>query len=421
MELSTVIIDEIGVSDTEQAETETVESVTCDHCGAHCDSDELTETYDNRVCADCLNNEYVLAEDTGNYIATSEAYYCANRDVYYQFDDDLVRPVGYRGAYWHEADCYRAQDTDDYATPEFAQAHWYYSEIDDAWYEDYENTPEYHEENNTGGVYPYDTDVMHILTYGEPCAPLKKPTITNRKSALYVGVELEIQAADEACLESAVEVLNDVLNEHYGILKRDASIGENGVEIVTRPSNFVEQAETFKRVVTELEPMINEEQVYSYKTGACGLHVHVSRGALTQLQIGKLQVFLNSPENTAFVDCIAQRKASSYHSRNDKLKVHEQSWGRYVALNTTNHNTIEFRIFRGTLKLTSIYKSLEFVEALLTYTAPSATSIADATSAQAFLRWLDDAKYDRRKRWPNLVKYLEQKGFLSIRKQKLAA
>ena len=47
----------------------------------------------------------------------------------------------------------------------------------------------------------------------------------------------------------------------------------------------------------------------------------------------------------------------------DKVKSYK-SQGRYKAINVQNDNTIEFRLFRGTLKLNTFIASLQFTVAI---------------------------------------------------------
>jgi hypothetical protein len=56
-------------------------------------------------------------------------------------------------------------------------------------------------------------------------------------------------------------------------------------------------------------------------------------------------------------------------------------------LNVTNPDTVEFRIFRGSLRYESVMAALEFVNALLTFCTPGEVSLVEFT-ALGFKRWL---------------------------------
>jgi hypothetical protein len=61
-----------------------------------------------------------------------------------------------------------------------------------------------------------------------------------------------------------------------------------------------------------------------------------------------------------------------------KFSPHGKANGdRYEAVNVTGSETIEFRIFRGSLRYESIMAALEFVNAVLDFCTPGVTSIMD--------------------------------------------
>jgi hypothetical protein len=217
-------------------------------------------------------------------------------------------------------------------------------------------------------------------------------------------VELEVEGYDTA--EQAAEYIRQHLPATYCTLKRDGSLGESGVEIVTRPDSMA----VHKRMFGALFKDSPGKALSSWTNGRCGMHVHVSKAALSQLQIGKMLCFLNEPAAVNFISKIAGRKPCNWckvHKK--KITDTRREHDRYTALNVTNNHTVEVRIFKGTLAEAGFMKNLEFVQALVEFTAPASRSISQATSHRAFCEWLP------KKAYPHLHAFLVAKGFIRRR------
>lgn len=216
------------------------------------------------------------------------------------------------------------------------------------------------------------------------------------------GFELEIQYGDSN--ESQVcELLNHIFPleymEHEIIyLKHDSSIG-NGIEIVSQPMTF----KFFKANQNYFETMINqlsEMGCTSHKGGACGLHFHIGNNYFEQINLPYLQnihcgeskkkelqlVFVASNMNRIMNHfqnnlIVFSRRTQSQINRwcqfgsyintvtNNEKEIRKDlkkgAYGyRYKALNTTNENTLEIRILRGTLNFKTFYLSINFINNL---------------------------------------------------------
>jgi hypothetical protein len=124
-------------------------------------------------------------------------------------------------------------------------------------------------------------------------------------------------------------------------------------------------------------------------TKACGMHVHINRRALSQLQMGKMLLIINAPEMQELICCIAQRADGGYSHR----KLTKVSDGKFIegnhfdALNiATSKGTCELRIFRGNLRYERVMKNLEFTEALCMYAEQQ--SIRLLTDPALFVQWI---------------------------------
>lgn len=221
-----------------------------------------------------------------------------------------------------------------------------------------------------------------------------------------VGVELEVEPASGFNRTTAVAAVRKHLSPKYCVLKEDGSLGPGGFEIVTRPDSIDVHVREFKKLLDSTE----RKFLRSWSTGRCGMHVHVNRKWLTQLQLGKMLVFLNHDKNRRFVSGIAGRSCDTWAKMKSKKITDVRRYDeRYVALNI-GPNTAEFRIFRGTVAIDGFVKNLEFVRALVEFTAPAARSIADSVDHTKFVRWVSPKAY------PTLYDYLAERGLRPPRK-----
>lgn len=196
------------------------------------------------------------------------------------------------------------------------------------------------------------------------------------------GCELEVQVRsgnkDQACGK-----VHDILNPsgnvgEYAFFERDGSIGE-GFEIVTQPAGLDVHLAKFDAFLNNDEA---KRGLRSHEGGACGFHVHVGRQYVTQSQIYRIQSFLNDVRNESLIRAIARRYdtggyAKFKHSMAKFTSLGKNNGDRYEALNVTGDQTIEFRIFRGSLRYESIASALEFVNAVLTFCTPGVTALTD--------------------------------------------
>jgi len=255
---------------------------------------------------------------------------------------------------------------------------------------------------NEDGECPDCAPSSLISNYSDKSANRLRPE--SKDQTLY-GTELEVEGNESD--EQAAEFIRKFLPDTYCTLKHDGSLGAGGVEIVTRPDSIA----VHKRMWAKFFAAHPEREMSSWSNGRCGMHVHISRAGLTDLQIGKMLCFLNEPDAVPFISKIAGRAPCEW-CKVHKKKVSDlhREHDRYTALNVTGSRTVEVRIFKGTLAERGFMKNLEFVQALVEFTSPASRSIADATSHRAFCDWLP------RKQYPHLFDFLVSKGFIRRRK-----
>ena len=308
----------------------------CSECGAMLDN-ENTYTFDGHtMCGDCFNDSTVICENCGDRIWRENA----------QGDSNTVLCQHcYEYSYCSCEECGRLIHTEDA----------YYYDDDD---------------------YPYCSECFEklknksIKNYG-----YKPEPIFYGSGNLFMGVELEIDKGGESC-EAAREFLDiaNIRNKHI-YCKRDGSIF-NGFEIVSHPMtlDYHVNSMNWRDIFAKALKM----GYCSYNAENCGLHIHVNRSAFgkdkedREEAIGRVVFFVEKHWNelvkfsrrtkkslerwTAKYATISNTTEETYKKAKDKRL------GRYTAVNLENSDTIEFRLFRGTLRYTTFITALQLVD-----------------------------------------------------------
>lgn len=192
------------------------------------------------------------------------------------------------------------------------------------------------------------------------------------------GIELEV-GSHVRNREFYRDILNETVNlvNNDAILKYDSSIDYldgsekkqpncyKGFEIVTRPMTYKNSVNFIKELTDNRHNLLR-----SWEVGTTGIHIHVNKEYLSKLDIGKLLLFINSERNRHFITFIAKRENKKYAKfiKRNILDYKDKSHNcHYYALNTSKPNTIEFRMFRGTLNKNTLLSYLQFVKSLIEF------------------------------------------------------
>lgn len=200
----------------------------------------------------------------------------------------------------------------------------------------------------------------------------------NPESGLYYGVELEVDDGSDE--EDCANELHDVSDSIY--MKHDGSL-DDGFEIVTHPASL-----KYHMNGMNWHNICKTAVSYGYRshdTNTCGLHIHASRDGLGEteseqdLVIAKLMLLFDrnwdnivkfSRRNFYALEEWAKKLDSEIEPDDDETmavrKSKMNSYDRYRAINLTNTHTIEFRVFRGSLKPETVLASIQFVDTLIT-------------------------------------------------------
>lgn len=204
-----------------------------------------------------------------------------------------------------------------------------------------------------------------------------------RQNRRAFGLELEVQmtsGSSSSSRDAMAGRVHDLFNPagavgEYCFFEEDGSIGSEGFEIVTQPAGLDVHRDKFALFLNNPEV---KKGMRSHEGGRCGLHVHVGRQYLSQAQIYRVQSFLNDVRNEGLIRMVARRYGAGFckvKPEMAKFTPYGKTDGdRYEMLNTTPEHTVEFRIFRGSLRYESVMAALEFCNALLTFCQPGEVS-----------------------------------------------
>lgn len=321
----------------------------CDYCGSVFLACHTTwySHLEEVLCDYCRDNHYFVCADCGDLTYEDDGYYVDSMDTYVCeccYDD-------------HYVTCAVCGEVIHY---------------DDAFYDDWD----YYCETC------YPNGVIH--EYGYKPEPIFSKLDTD-KNPLYMGFELEVDNGNNSKDFSRwiADEFFTMDGESLLYCKHDSSL-DCGFEIVSHPSTlaYYKSLNIFERISQK-----NIEGGYRFKsdqTDTCGLHVHVSRNFFEndneqELNIAKIIILLNRFWNGYLANFTRRRGNYRWCELNtirtiidgeNEVAIAKKCTStntRYVALNLENANTIEFRIFKGSLNPTTVYASLEFVDRICRY------------------------------------------------------
>lgn len=256
---------------------------------------------------------------------------------------------------------------------------------------------EYNDEYYCADCYDSVSGVGAIRSYHHN-PQLEFHSLPHEDTDRYIGCEIETECIhnDRESLSDRIDCTNKYGEDEFYIYQmHDGSLDDTGIECITQPmtKKFFDKF-NFEGWMKELI----ELGTRSHDTGDCGLHVHLSKtwfGSTNDKQetiagividiMGKLkpqlQVFsrrndtqwCHYPDEPSFQcdkkEAIKKANEGKHYTDYKKAikKASTKYSGRYECLNTTNSDTYEFRIFRGTLNPRTFRASIELCLRLVEY------------------------------------------------------
>lgn len=187
---------------------------------------------------------------------------------------------------------------------------------------------------------------------------------------LYMGFELEVECPGQnigSVYETAWSNFGETCDETNFFATRDGSLS-NGFEIVSQPRTLrSHKLFAWKKWMKALV----QAGAKSHDTNTCGMHVHMSKDFLTPRQWVRFAYFIYSQNDLVLK--LARRTPNRYCKARNVSRITAGDVGvrgrdRYFMVNFTPGNTVEVRIFKGTLKYDTFMATLEFMHAVAFYT-----------------------------------------------------
>ena len=204
----------------------------------------------------------------------------------------------------------------------------------------------------------------------------------------FIGCEIETEKGN---YDSRRKIVADY-GEKLFYMNKDGSLNSDGIEIISQPMSLKFFNEfKFEKMFSDLV----KAGARAHEAEHCGLHVHLSRkwfGEDTEEQaenIGRLTALIDKvwkdyfrfsrrrpgqlqwckkpgEDSTGKKECLTELASVSDIGTVYK-KLGKVTGSRYEAVNTTNKNTVEFRIFRGTLNPVTFRASIQLCIRMIEY------------------------------------------------------
>lgn len=345
----------------------------CSHCGALIEEGEDYEEVNGEVvCTECYENQTVTCDRCGEVIWIEASY----GDEYTTlcrrcFENHFVR-CSCCDALLHEDDAYHIDG---------------YAYCSDCYHDELDKNRSIHD-------YGYKPDPVF---FGD--------------SHRYFGVELEIDGAGKDS-DNADEILSvGNRNDEFIYIKSDGSL-DDGMELVTHPMSLDYHKNYCWEGIMKKAISLGYR---SHQTSTCGLHIHVNRDCFGKSRdeqdevISRILFFVEthwaellkfSRRSEYSMNRWAARYGYEKSGREILDKAKKGCQGRYAAINLMNFSTIEFRLFRGTLKHNTLIAAIELVNAICD------TAIALSEEGISKMSWSDFVATIEE---PELIAYLKER------------
>lgn len=348
------------------------EKIYCSHCGDEITDDNYSTVCGRIVCSDCVSNLCCTCDRCGETIwsfdACGDEYTNLCRHCY----DNYYTRCERCECLIHTDDAYEYDGCD------------YCSEC-------------YYDHCNEGAIKEYNYKPEPIF-YGN--------------DSRYFGVELEIDIGGKDC-DNAKEILYKANVEDDVIyIKSDGSLND-GMEIVTHPMSLEYHKQFCWENIMKKAISLGYR---SHQTSTCGLHIHVNRTSLGDTHeeqeevISRILYFVEHHWNELLKfsrrsEAAMSRWAARYGYESSPKAIMDKAkkgnYGRYAAVNLCNYHTVEFRMFRGTLKLNTLIAALQLVNEICNVAVFMSDSEMQSLSWSDFVSKLTETE---------LVQYLKERN-----------
>ena len=344
--------EDVVVSRQDIEEKTTEDYFICANCDDIHHMDDCTIVYGgDKVCEDCLDDDYVYSELMNEYIHRDDALYymddqeyCDN-PVHYEYKSHYGWQSAVSGNWWSDNE-ERHETEDGYYYAEDEEEDLYWCNVDESWYYSEDNMPE-------GLIRGYH----------------KRPTLKFfGEGPKFFGLELE---CDGSCAERTDKDVRHIFEGHMDrfYFNRDGSLS-HGFEAITHPMSPSEMLQIdWEQIADRME-----SRYYDNDDDTAGIHIHISRrffkgdkniGRLVRMfseNYSEMIKFARRPKNKAIdwarrVEGTARQYAIDWYENANRA-------GRYTAVNLQNDETVEIRLFHSLASRQHIMACIQLTDVL---------------------------------------------------------
>ncbi|MCP4648765.1 MAG: hypothetical protein GY853_01615 [PVC group bacterium] len=305
----------------------------CDDCGnVHLNDDSISINDGNRiVCQTCYENDYLVCDSCECDIHRDNDHYHYNNDH-----------------------CLCENCLEEYFTC---------SRCGDLYHDDQSYYCESCHRSYCEDCYNDHGCIEHLHNYDYTPNRMTFHSISQKKATdLFLGWELEIEKIDNVP-DLVYELYNLSENEKYFYLKTDGSLSDLGIEICSQPCTLDFFVNKFP--LQKLVEICRDYNAVSHNSGNCGFHIHVNRQYFSNYELSATKICLIFEKLWQHLFLFSKRNNLNYCHKNEDLgklnkklvtgiKEKNVKQGRYQSVNLIPISTIEFRLWRGTLKINSL-------------------------------------------------------------------
>jgi len=353
-----------------ETEEDEPDIVRCVGCGQSADESgcDIIELEEGANCTSCLSScdacgEWYKHRDNIHYYpdicgdCQDDHFSCMNCGNVHSYDDSIT-----------------SVDSEETYCSRCADRQWQYCGECSEWYADY-NSNDDCQEVYRYGINDYSFKPTPIFHY--------RP---EKQSKTFFGFELEVEAVHET-ISRGVDIVRDYTTDDLVYLKGDGSLND-GFEIVTHPMTHDYAMENFP---WEMIEKLRQAGYRSWNTDTCGLHVHASRTSFVDRSHLWKWTYLINKNNK---ECIELAGRNSHYAQfygvkptSDIVLRKEMPRERYVAINLNPRDTVEVRIFKGSLRIARVKTALDFMQSTIEFA--DKLTIKDASAGNTWGMYRD--------------------------------
>lgn len=195
-----------------------------------------------------------------------------------------------------------------------------------------------------------------------------------RRKLLYLGIELEIEHRSQDLTQHAYSI-----QKEYPIYAKSDGSLQGGFELVSHPQTAKYHQKIFNWY--KLLGRLRKDKFTSYDNGRCGLHIHVNKNFFNQKDdilktvlffykcFGKIKRFAKRRDRDCAEFCKRWKESliNIVKAYKGNVSIGEVNADRYSCINLQNRDTVEFRIYRGTLNYDRFLASIIFTDAICNF------------------------------------------------------